>query len=586
MQSPLYPNEPLARLEQLNQIGIALSKERNTNKLLETILVAAKRLLNADGGTLYRLEENSPHLHFEVLRNDSLQLYMGGTTGVAIPFAPIPLYDLNGQPNTAMVVTYAVLHDTTVVIEDAYTDRSFDFSGTRHFDQRTGYRSRSFLTVPMKNHEGRIIGAFQLINALDPATGQAGTFSAADRQLAESLASQAAIALTNQQLIEQLQSLFESLIELINTAIDQKSSYTSGHCQRVPILTEMLAEAARQSERGQLKHFRPTPEEMYELKIAGMLHDCGKIVTPVHVVDKSTKLEAIRDGIELVDARIEILKRDAEIDWLRAKLAALEQDEPTAIPLLELQFRERWSELESDRLLLHRCNIGSEFMAPRDQERIRQIAGYQWIGADGQKHPFLLEDEVRDLCISKGTLNPDERTIIEQHVALSLRLLNTLPWPKHLRNVPEYAGSHHEQPNGGGYPRHLREPELSIQARIICVADVFEALTARDRPYKLGKPLSEALFILGKMARDRQIDPDLFDVFIREGIWLEYARQHLPPEQIDTVDVHQIPGYIPSPKCTLFLIFVLEVPEIIVCVFIKTIRHPQNWLIGSGKSRS
>ena len=540
-----HSSDFLQCLEQLNRIGIALSKERDTPKLLETILIAAKSLLNADGGTLYRLNEASQQLHFEVLRNDSLQLYMGGTTGTAIPFPPIPLYDETGQPKTGMVVTYAVLHDTTVVIDDAYADQNFDFSGTRRFDQKTGYRSRSFLTVPMKNHEDQIIGVFQLINALDPESGKVRTFSPADRQLAESLASQAAIALTNHHLISQLQILFEALIELINTAIDHKSPYTGAHCQRVPVLTMMIAEAARHSERGRLKDFQPTPDELYELKIAGLLHDCGKIATPVHVVDKATKLETLFDRIHQVDTRFEVLKRDAEIDCLKAKLAAVERGDSAALPELEQRFHDRLAALNEAREHLRRCNTGGEFMSPEAQERVRQIAAYHWIGPEGQECDFLSEDEVANLCIAKGTLNPNERTVIEEHVALTMQMLKTLPWPKNLRGVPEYAGSHHEKLDGGGYHRGLCGPELTTQARIICLADVFEALTARDRPYKPGKPLSEVLNILGRMVRDQQLDPDLFDVFVRNGIWLDYARQYLQPEQMDAVDLNRIPGYTP-----------------------------------------
>jgi len=532
-------------LEQLNRIGIALSRERDTPRLLEIILTAAQRLLNTDGGTLYRLDEEGRQLHFEVLRNESLQLYLGGSSGAPIPFPPIPLYDPDSQPRTSMVVTRAVLHDTTIMVDDAYAETDFDFSGTRRFDQQTGYRSRSFLTVPMKNHEGRIIGVFQLINALDPETGQVRTFSPADRQLAESLASQAAIALTTHQLIDQLQQLFEALIELINTAIDHKSPYTGAHCQRVPVLTMMIAEAARRSERGKLKAFRPSAEELYELKIAGLLHDCGKITTPVHVVDKATKLETRFDRIELVDARFEILKRDAEITLLKEQRAALARGDAAAIPTLEQRFRQRLNDLDRDREHLRRCNTGGEFMQPEDQERVRRIATQHWVGPDGQERDLLSAEEVANLCIARGTLNPEERAIIEEHVALTLRMLNTLPWPKNLRNVPEYAGCHHEQLDGGGYHRGLSEAELPIPARIICLADVFEALTARDRPYKPGKPLSEVLAILGRMVQDHRIDPDLFDVFVRDGLWLKYARQYLQPEQIDTVDISQIPGYAP-----------------------------------------
>ncbi|MDS4027999.1 MAG: HD domain-containing phosphohydrolase [Candidatus Contendobacter sp.] len=542
---PSHSRDPLQCLDQLNRIGIALSRERDTPKLLEAILTAAKSLLNADGGTLYRLDEDHRQLHFEVLRNDSLQLHLGGVSGAPIPFPPISLYDATGQPNNNMVVTYAVLHDTTVIVDDAYADQDFDFSGTHRFDQRTGYRSRSFLTVPMKNHEGRIIGVFQLINALDPETGQVRTFSPADRQLAESLASQAAIALTNHQLIAQLQNLFEGLIELINTAIDHKSPYTGAHCQRVPILTMMIAEAARRSDRGRLKDFRPTPEELYEIKIAGLLHDCGKITTPVHVVDKATKLETLFDRIALVDTRFEVLKRDAEIALLKEKWAALERGDTAAIPALEQRLQQRLAELDRDREHLRRSNTGSEFMRPEDQAQIQRIAAHRWVGPDGQEQNFLSEDEARNLCIAKGTLNPDERIIIEEHVALTLRMLSTLPWPTTLRNVPEYAGCHHEQLDGRGYHRGLGEAELPTPARIICLADVFEALTASDRPYKPGKPLSEVMNILGWMVRDRRIDPDLFDIFVRDGVWLDYAQRYLKPEQIDAVDVNQIPGYVP-----------------------------------------
>ncbi len=540
-----YSNDPLQCLEHLNRIGIALSKERDTTRLLETILMAAKTLLNADGGTLYRLNENDQQLRFEVLYNASLQLSMGGATGTPIPFPPIPLHDANGQPNTSMVVTYAVLKDTTVVIDDAYTEQGFDFSGTHRFDQQTGYCSRSFLTVPMKNHEDRIIGVFQLINALDPETGQIRNFSATDRQLAESLASQAAIALTNHQLIQQLKNLFESLIALINTAIDHKSPYTGAHCQRVPVLTMMIAEAACRAGSGTLKAYRPTAEELYELKIAGLLHDCGKIATPVHIVDKSTKLETIFDRIHLIDTRFEVLRRDAEIAMLKEKLAAQGRGDFAALAQIEQKWRHELAELDEDQQRLHHSNTGGEFMDATAQAHIRRIAARRWVGSDGRVQNFLSDSEVENLCISRGTLNAAERAIIEQHVALTMQMLNNLPWPKTLHRVPEYAGCHHERLDGRGYHRGLGESALPLPARIICLADVFEALTARDRPYKPGKPMSEVLAILGQMVQDHHIDPDLFDVFVREEVWLDYARQYLLPEQLDAVDLSRIPGYTP-----------------------------------------
>jgi HD-GYP domain-containing protein (c-di-GMP phosphodiesterase class II) len=531
----------LQRLEELSQIGIALSKEKDINKLLEAILVAAKKLVNADGGTLYRVKDRM--LHFEIVRNDSLNIAMGGS--VVIPFKPIQLYDKMGQPDNHHVVTYAALHDETINIEDAYTESNFDFSGTRQIDQQTGYRSKSFLTVPMKNHEDQIIGVLQLINAKDPLTGEITTFSKADQQLAESLASQAAIALSNRQLLDQLKVLFESLINMINMAVDAKSPYTSGHCQRVPILTMMLVEAVINASAGPLKDFSLNEEELYELKIASLLHDCGKIATPSHIVDKATKLETLFDRIQLIDTRFEVLKRDAEIQWLQEKIAACERGDSAAVQNLAEQFQRHIQQLDADREFLHRCNIGSELMSPEKQNRVKEIAAYRWINEKGEETDFLSAEEVYDLNIPHGTLNPRERVIINNHVALTHKMLSALPWPKNLRHIPEYAGSHHEHLDGKGYYRGLSARQLSTPARIICLADVFEALTARDRPYRQGRTISEALTILGEMVIDQHIDPDLFQIFISAKVWRRYAEQYLDPAQIDEVDLAKIPGYTP-----------------------------------------
>ncbi|HTQ74804.1 MAG TPA: GAF domain-containing protein, partial [Burkholderiales bacterium] len=316
------------RLEQLNEIGAALSQEKNIDRLLEKILLAAKAITHAAGGTLYVLEpsDEGPRLRFAIMRNEALGIAMGGTTGNSIPFYPIHLYGKDGRPNNQMVAAYAALTGKTVNIADAYSQEGFDFSGTRNFDKKTGYHSKAFLTVPMKNHESEIIGVLQLINRMEPGTNEVGSFSPSDERLAESLSSQAAIALTNRQLINQLEVLFESFIALINTAIDGKSPYTGGHCQRVPVLTMMLAEAVNETHDGPLHEFRLTDKDRYELKIAGMLHDCGKVTTPEYVVDKATKLETLSDRIHEIRMRFEVLKRDAEIDCLKAIAAGA--DEP------------------------------------------------------------------------------------------------------------------------------------------------------------------------------------------------------------------------------------------------------------------
>ncbi len=520
----------LTSLEYLNAVGVALSQEKDINRLLENILVAAKKITNADGGTLYRLIDDK--LNFEIVMTDSLGIKLGGTSGAAVPFYPIPLHDKDGHANNSMIAAYAALTHQTVNVADAYTEEGFDFSGTRNFDKKTGYRSRSFLTMPMKNHEGEVIGVLQLLNALHPTTSEVVTFTPEDQRLAESLASQAAIALTNRLLIGQLEALFESLIELINTAIDDKSPYTGGHCKRVPTLTMMLAEAAANTMEGPLKDFTMTDKDRYELKIAGLLHDCGKITTPVHVVDKATKLEAIFDRIHLIDAKFEILLKEARIEYLEAQLAGQVSGSGKQKEL-ESVFRDRCSQYESDRQFLHKQNIGGERMSLEDQLRVDQIASYSYVGPDGQRVNFLTEDERQNLKIPYGTLMPAEREIINNHIVATIKMLEALPWPRHLKNVPEYAGGHHERMDGKGYPKGLVRDQMSLQARIMGIADIFEALTAKDRPYKKGKTLSESLGILRKFRDNGHIDPDLFEVFVKQGVYLKYAQEFLDPDQID-----------------------------------------------------
>ncbi len=533
----------LGRLEQLNAIGVALSSEKDINRLLETILLAAKTITNADAGTLYRVHDME-YLTFEIMRTDSLGFALGGTTGNPITLPPIQLYK-DGQPNNTAVAAYAVLQDKPINIEDAYIAEGFDFSGTRFFDQKNNYRSQSFLTVPMKNHESEIIGVLQLINSQDPNSGKIVPFSPEDQHLVESLASQAAIALTNRQLINQLEELFESFVNLINLAIDDKSPYTGGHCQRVPVLTMLLAEAANRVTTGPLTDFHMNPKDIYELKIAGLLHDCGKITTPEYVVDKSTKLETIYDRVHAIDTRFEVLKRDAEIEMLRGKLAALEAGDSGAAAMLEEEFRNQVRHLDEDREFVRLSNTGGEFMAPEKQQRIRNIGARMWRNEKDEEAPLLSEEEITNLNIAKGTLTDKERQIINHHIVATIKMLEALPWPKHLRRVPEYAGGHHERMDGKGYPNGLTRDQMPVQARVMGIADIFEALTARDRPYKPGKTLTEALTILGRMKLDNHVDPDLFDVFIREKVYLTYAREFLEPEQIDEVEVSKIPGYTP-----------------------------------------
>ena len=527
----------LRRLEQLNTIGSALSKERDITRLLESILVAAKTVTHADGGTLYRVTPDGQSLSFELIRTDSLHIAMGGASGKPIDFPNLPLFDAAGQANDSLVAAYAAIHHQTVNVVDAYTEPNFDFSGTRNFDAGTGYRSQSFLTVPMKDHEGDVIGVLQLLNATDPKTGQVVPFSGADQSLAESLASQAAIAITNRSLMTQLEALFESFISLINLAIDEKSHYTGDHCQRVPALTMMLAEAVNATQDGPLAGFTMDDRDRYELKIAGLLHDCGKITTPVHVVDKATKLHTLFDRIELIDTRFEVLKRDLEITALREQLALRTQVDADAEAQISSRYRGDIDVLDADREFLRSANRGSESMGEADLQRVRAIGSqHSWRNVNSVKTEFLSANETENLCIKAGTLTMAEREIINHHIVATIKMLEQLPWPKHLKNVPEYAGGHHERMDGKGYPKGLTRDQMSVQARVMGIADIFEALTARDRPYKQGMKLSQAMGIMHKFRMGGHIDPDLFDVFVNAGVYLRYAQEFLDPWQIDAVN--------------------------------------------------
>jgi len=526
----------------LNSVGVALSAEKDHDRLLEIILMRAKDMTNADGGTLYlRTEENT--LKFEIVHTDSLGIRMGGVKGEPIAFYPIKLVN-DGEPNTHNVAACAVLKNETINIPDAYTDEEFDFTGTRQFDKKTGYRSQSFLTVPMTNHENEIIGVLQLINAIDSKTGEIRTFSALDQQVVESLASQAAVTLTNRQLIEAQKNLFDSFIELIASAIDEKSPYTAGHCRRVPVLTDMIAEAVCNIDHGPHQDFNMTDEDKYELSVAGWLHDCGKITTPEAVVDKATKLETIIDRIEMIDTRFEVLKRDAEIAALKTRLKALGKKDLNDDEQLSSELKQ----LDDDREFIRTCNVGGEAMADELQQRVGKIAQYKWKNAEGDESNFLSQNEVYNLNIFRGTLTAEEREIINNHIVATIKMLGSLPYPKHLLNVTEFAGGHHEKMDGTGYPNGLTRDEMSVQARMMGIADIFEALTAGDRPYKNAMPMSQSLTILGNMKLENHIDPDLFDVFMWEKVYQRYADKFLTEEQCDDFDLNDIPGYVPPPE--------------------------------------
>jgi HD-GYP domain-containing protein (c-di-GMP phosphodiesterase class II) len=521
------------RLHQLVDIARLIAREPDTVRLIERILLTAKDATQADGGSLYLVEDDRCTLSYALIVNDTLGLHLGGASAMPVGMQAPALYDRDGAPNHRSVVTHCVLGRESIRLDDAYTAEGYDFAGARAFDQAHGYRSRSFLAVPMIDHAGEVTGVLQLVNA-HSRDGSVGVFCANDQAFVEALTGLAAIALDKQGLIERLQALFESLVRLINDAIDEKSPYTGGHCRRVPELAMMLADAAHRTQEGPLADFRLSATDRRELWLAAMLHDCGKITTPVHVVDKATKLSGIFDRMTLIEARFDGAAREARIAYLEA-VAAGEAETAAAS-----RYRAELAALDADRAFLREANRGSERMADEDIARVRAIGARRVRGADGALQPLLSEDETANLTIPYGTLNATERAIINGHVTTTIRMLESLPWPRHLARVPEYAGGHHERVDGKGYPRGLTREQMSLPARMIAIADVFEALTAADRPYKRAKTVAESLAILGQMKQSGHVDPDLFDVFLREGVWLDYARKFLAPEQFDEGDLARV----------------------------------------------
>jgi len=513
-------------------VGTSLSTEKDQDILLENIVTYAKKITGADAATLYMMSEDEKKLHFSIVHTDSMKIRMGGTSGKPIDWYPVKLYNEDGSPYLEMVAAYVALKKKTLNFKDVYDVKDFNFTGTRQFDQKTGYRTQSMLALPMLNHVNEVIGVLQLINAKDE-SGNTIAFSPESQALTEALASQAAVAITENRLIRGLEELLNSIIRVIASAIDEKSKYTSGHIERVAELAVYLAQQVSESPDGVFKDVHYSDDKIEEIRFAGLLHDIGKITTPEYVVDKATKLETIYDRIHTVFLRFELLKKDREIEMWKALAGSPEEPNAKAErDNLMKRLEEEIRKISEDYTFIQRMNTGGEFLKPEYKDRICEIAQTRVL-IDGENTPVLTEDEILNLHISRGTLTEAERQIINNHAVVTDKMLSQLPFPKKLKNVPSYAANHHERMDGSGYPKGLKAEDLELPARIMAMADIFEALTAPDRPYKKGKTLSEAMKIMEFMVKDYHIDPDLFAFFKEAKVYRWYAEKFMNPEQID-----------------------------------------------------
>ncbi|QCU73103.1 HD-GYP domain-containing protein [Pseudoalteromonas distincta] len=529
-------------LQHFIDISIRLTTEKNSSKLLDEILQVVMSIANSDAGSIYSITSKK-QLKFETVINKSLNLYLGGTLGGPVDFPNIDLF-IDGKPNDTAIVAHSVNTGEVINIPDVYDALPFDMSAARKMDARTGYRSESMLTIPLKDHEDDIIGVIQLINVKD-AQNKNIPFSEELVTLIRSFASLGAISLTNSTLVKDMEVLFSTFAEAIAMAIDEKSPHTGGHCKRVPALTLMLADAVHKIDKGPLADFIMSPEDRHELSVAGWLHDCGKIATPDHIMEKSTKLETIFDRIEFIDAKFEIISRDLELSYQQQIVSAIKQNKSVEVLQFERLLETELKQLALDRALLQRVNIGGEFLGEEEQAHILRISKQYSLKINGEETSLLTDDEVENLMIRRGTLTQGEREIMKRHMDITKNILDILPFPKHLSNVAEYALGHHEKLDGTGYPRGLTKEQMSVPARLMAITDIFEALSAVDRPYKKAKPVSECLNILGNMVSNNHLDPDIFAIFIESEVYKNYINEYANPEQLDEVDFDNLPGYTP-----------------------------------------
>lgn len=569
------------------EIARALSAEKKMERVLEMIVTEAQSITGADGGAIGLVSDDGKSFSYVQARNTVTGVHLGGISEEEVSFVPLSLAD-NGEAQDVLEVS-VIRNAETTALSDITLMNAEAYSNISELHEKGDYKCRSLLVIPLLNRQDEVIGLLHLVNARDGDSGEIVSFSEHKISYVKALSSNAALALDNNRLIRAQKELFDSFVRLIAGAIDTKSPYTGGHCQRVPVIAGMLADAASSTTTEGLKDFHLSEDERYELFIASWLHDCGKVTTPEYVVDKATKLETIYNRIHEIRTRFEVLWRDLDIDYYKGIAAAPEKRQQ-----LQEEREKQRQQLQEDFSFIAECNVGGEFMAPKQVARLQEIGSRIWernfdhrqglsgderarldmdseisfpvseaLLADKDEHILpRLDDgspygdnpwnfampvpehrynqgELYNLSIAKGTLTSEERYKINDHIVQTIIMLNSLPFPKEIRRVPDWAGNHHEKLDGSGYPRCLSADQLTIPERIMAVADIFEALTAADRPYKTPKTLSACIKIMSFMRNDGHICPDLFELLLKSGVYREYAEKYMQPEQIDEVDISE-----------------------------------------------
>jgi HD-GYP domain-containing protein (c-di-GMP phosphodiesterase class II)/ribonuclease BN (tRNA processing enzyme) len=510
--SQSHSNDIYDKIKRLNKIGVALSSQRELPILLEMIIQESMQLTNCDGGTLYLRDGDK--LKFHIAQTVSLGKYMGGSHG-PISWSPLSIYLEDGSENRGMVAITSLLDDRVINIENIYDDKEFMFEGSKKFDAKNNYKSKSSLTIPIKDHENEVIGVLQLLNKLDE-SNEPIAFNRSDAEIICSLASQAGVAINNATFILDIEKMLESFLRSIIYAMSEKSPHTASHIHKMVAFTNMLVEAIdKDTTMFKEKHFSDLEKQV--INISALMHDVGKIATPDIIMEKATKLQAITDQIDKIQDRFELIKKDLEIEYLRAKLEDKEVEEATLISAK--------NQLAYDFEKLAHYNIGGEFLEDEKIAFIQKLA-QEPLKIFDKEYKLLTQEEANLLSIKKGTLSEADRRQINRHAEITINMLNRLYLPKKYKDIPQISGNHHEKINGKGYPNALAGEEISFEARILAIADIFEAITSKDRPYKKPNSITTSMNIIKKMTADGDLDANIVEFLESSKLYLEYAKKY------------------------------------------------------------